>query len=113
MPYQPPIPEPRKKDKTTPGLQALVETEKLTQIAVTLPAAALVGWLAGAWLDAELHQSWMAVTGVLLGGIAGLVYVIRLAQAAGKTSGQQKVAQAVDQSAGRDADREKGQGKTE
>ena len=112
MPYQPPIPERKKKGKTTPGLQALVEAEKLTQIAITLPAAALVGWLVGAWLDAEFHQSWMTVTGILLGGIAGLVYVIRLAQAAGNTT-EQDTGPATGQDASRDAEHENGRGKTE
>ncbi|MGB6975322.1 MAG: AtpZ/AtpI family protein [Terracidiphilus sp.] len=90
MPYQRPIPGPipetKKPGKTTPGLQSLVEVEKLMQIAILLPVTALVGGLAGAWLDERLHQSWMGVMGVLLGGVAGLVYVIQLALAAGKTS---------------------------
>ncbi|MGH9518606.1 MAG: AtpZ/AtpI family protein [Terriglobales bacterium] len=86
MPFQRPIPEAKKPGKTTPGLHALVEAEKMTQIAILLPVTALVGWLAGAWLDERLHQGWMGVTGVLLGGVAGLVYVIRLAMTSVKSA---------------------------
>jgi F0F1-type ATP synthase assembly protein I len=107
MPYQPPIPERNKARQSTPGLQALVEAEKLTQIAITLPAAALVGWLAGAGLDSWLHQSWISVTGVLLGGIAGLIYVVRLAQATGKTVEREDGGPALDQSASQNGSRKK------
>jgi F0F1-type ATP synthase assembly protein I len=48
------------------------------QIAVLLPASAFVGWLIGAWLDKTFHQSWLSLAGILLGGISGLVYVVRL-----------------------------------
>jgi F0F1-type ATP synthase assembly protein I len=55
-----------------------VEAEKMMQIAVLLPSSAFVGWLIGAWLDKTLHQSWISLAGILLGGISGLVYVVRL-----------------------------------
>ena len=50
----------------------------MMQIAILLPASAFVGWLLGAWLDKALHQSWISLAGILLGGISGLVYVVRL-----------------------------------
>jgi Putative F0F1-ATPase subunit Ca2+/Mg2+ transporter len=89
MPYQRPNPESKKPGKSSSGLQMLVEAEKMIQIAIILPVMALVGWLAGAWLDGKLHQSWIAVVGVLLGGVAGLVYVIVLALMAEKKADQE------------------------
>ncbi|MGO9340411.1 MAG: AtpZ/AtpI family protein [Terracidiphilus sp.] len=56
-----------------------MQAEKLTQIAVLLPSAAFIGWLAGAWLDSKLHTGWIGLVGMVFGGISGLVYVIRLA----------------------------------
>jgi hypothetical protein len=55
----------------------------MMQIAILLPSAAFIGWLIGAWADSRLHQSWIAVAGILFGGVSGLVYVIRLALTAG------------------------------
>jgi hypothetical protein len=34
-----------------------------------------------------LHQSWIGLVGIVFGGISGLVYVIRLALATNKESG--------------------------
>jgi hypothetical protein len=48
------------------------------QIAILLPASALVGWLAGEWLGHKLNQSWLPLAGILVGGILGLIYVVRL-----------------------------------
>jgi ATP synthase protein I len=63
-----------------------VQAEKLMQIAILLPSAAFIGWLAGAWLDSRLHQSWIGIAGIVFGGISGLVYVIRLVMASGGDS---------------------------
>ena len=63
-----------------------MQAEKLMQIAILLPAAAFVGWLAGAWLDSRLHQGWIAIFGVAFGGISGLVGVGRMAMAAERNS---------------------------
>jgi len=90
MPFNRPIPDrkPKRGDsggvsaggpiKDTGGIQTLVQAEKLFQIAILLPSAAFIGWLGGAWLDSKLHQSWIALAGIVFGGISGLVYVIRL-----------------------------------
>jgi len=69
--------------KQPSGLSLYVQAEKMLQIAVLLPAAAIVGWLAGAWLDGKLHQTWIGLAGILFGGISGLVYVIRLVMVSG------------------------------
>lgn len=84
MPYHKPIPGQPSDRKDSGGLATLVQAEKLMQIAILLPSAAFIGWLIGAWLDRTLHTHWIAVTGLIFGGISGLVYVIRLVLTSGK-----------------------------
>ncbi|MGA2537545.1 MAG: AtpZ/AtpI family protein [Terracidiphilus sp.] len=88
MPFNRPIPESKPSAKNSGGIQTLVQAEKLTQIAVLLPSAAFIGWLAGAWLDGKLHQTWISLAGIVFGGISGLVYVVRLVIASGDKDGQ-------------------------
>jgi len=78
MAYNRPIPD-QKPRKSSSGIETLVQAEKLMQIAILLPSAAFIGWLAGAWLDSRLHQHWIGIAGIVVGGVSGLVYVIRLA----------------------------------
>jgi ATP synthase protein I len=82
MPYNNPIPDNRRpKDlpkRDSGGLATLVQAEKLMQIAIMLPSAAFIGWLGGTWLDKRLHQEWISLAGMVFGGIAALVYVVRL-----------------------------------
>ena len=92
MPYNRPIPdlkpgsnpESKQSGKDAGLFSAWIQAEKLIQIALVLPCAAFIGWLIGAWLDHRLHQSWIAVTGIVFGGASGLVYSIRVALAANK-----------------------------
>jgi ATP synthase protein I len=77
----PPNPNHRPRSKTSRGVEAIVQAEKLFQIAMILPSSAFIGWLAGAWADGHLHQHWMGTAGILFGGISGLVYVVRMALA--------------------------------
>ena len=86
MPFNRPIPESKLPRKSSLGVDAWVQAEKLMQIAILLPAAAFIGWLAGAWLDSRLHQGWIAIFGVAFGGISGLVGVVRMALAAERNS---------------------------
>ena len=37
-----------------------------------------MGWLLGAWADKGFHTEWISIVGIVVGGISGLVYVIRL-----------------------------------
>lgn len=57
----------------------MVQAEKLLQIALMLPCAALIGWAIGAWADKHFHQEWISIVGVVFGAVSGLVYVIRMA----------------------------------
>jgi ATP synthase protein I len=79
MPFNRPIPESKLRPKTSTGIETLVQAEKLVQIAILLPSAAFIGWLGGAWADSHFHQHWIGIAGIVVGGISGLVYVIRLA----------------------------------
>jgi hypothetical protein len=87
MPFNSPNPNTKPAKKPLSALASLMEAEKMMQISVMLPSAAFIGWLAGAWLDSRLHQSWIAVFGIIFGGFSGLVYVVRLVIGAGKKSG--------------------------
>ncbi len=78
MPFHNPIPEDKGKRRDSGGLATLVQAEKLFQIALLLPCAAFVGWLLGAWADKGFHTEWISIAGIVVGGISGLVYVIRL-----------------------------------
>jgi ATP synthase protein I len=84
MPYMRPIPDGKPRPKPSGVLGAWIEAEKLMQIALLLPSAAFIGWLAGDWLGSRLHQPWLGVAGIVFGGVSGLVYVVRMALAAGK-----------------------------
>jgi F0F1-type ATP synthase assembly protein I len=88
MTYNDPAPENKTQGKAASGFQSLVQAEKLLQIAFVLPSAMIIGWLAGAWADTKLHQSWMTIAGVIFGCVAGLYYVIRLAMDAEKSAGK-------------------------
>jgi ATP synthase protein I len=82
VPYHNPIPEKPGAEKSDRSgmsgmLGAWVQAEKMMQIALLLPCAAFIGWLAGYGLDRWLHQSWMRMAGILFGIIAGLVGAIR------------------------------------
>jgi F0F1-type ATP synthase assembly protein I len=56
----------------------LVQLANYSQLAFTLPAATVVGWLIGAGLDRWLHTTWLYLVGLVLGIIAGFVELIRL-----------------------------------
>jgi F0F1-type ATP synthase assembly protein I len=72
-------------------VDGLVHAERLTQIAFILPAAVVVGWLAGAGLDKWLHQHWIYLVGIILGCAAGFVQIFRL------VLGQEKAMEKDDQ----------------
>lgn len=86
MPFNRPIPDRTPQHKGSAGIDTLVQAEKLMQIAILLPSAAFIGWLAGAWADKALHQTWISIAGIAFGGISGLVYVVRLVLATGNSA---------------------------
>ena len=61
------------------ALGDLVKVESMLQLAITLPAACLIGWGAGYLLDKHFHTGWMAVTGILLGAAAGFTQIYKMA----------------------------------
>lgn len=83
MPYHPPVPDPRQ-PKGSGLVSALIQAEKLVQIALVLPCAAFIGWLIGDWLGGRFHLPLLGALGAAFGGAAGLVYVVRLAMDAAK-----------------------------
>jgi len=52
---------------------------RYSQIAVTLPAAVVAGWLLGGYLDRRLHTTWLSFAGLLVGIVAGFIELIRTA----------------------------------
>lgn len=62
----------------------LVMFAKYSQVAFALPAATVVGWLAGAALDRWLHTQWIYLVGLVLGATAGIIELIRLVNAESK-----------------------------
>jgi F0F1-type ATP synthase assembly protein I len=79
MPFHSPIPEKKQPGQSEGLVGAWIQAEKLMQIALVLPCAAFIGWLGGAGLDHLLHQTWIAMVGIVLGIVAGLVGAIRMA----------------------------------
>jgi ATP synthase protein I len=93
VPYHNPIPEKKQSSGSSGGtgmsgiFGAWVQAEKMMQIVLLLPSAAFIGWLAGYGLDRWLHQSWIAMAGIMFGIVAGLVGAIRMAIAYSAASG--------------------------
>jgi len=54
-----------------------VQVSRYSQLALTLPAALVVGWLIGTALDRWLHTTWLYLAGILLGIAAGFIELIR------------------------------------
>ena len=54
-----------------------VQASRYSQVALTLPAALVVGWLIRAALDRWLHTTWLYLAGILLGIAAGFFELIR------------------------------------
>jgi ATP synthase protein I len=93
MPFHRPLKNSDSRSKMSSGVEAVVQAEKLLQVALMLPCAAVVGWLIGAWADKHFHQSWIAIAGIVFGAISGLVFVIRMALAAERDTRNEKGAQ--------------------
>ncbi len=57
----------------------LVKAESMIQLALVLPAACLIGAVLGSALDKHFHTGWMAVTGIVLGAVAGFIQIYQTA----------------------------------
>ena len=68
--------EPKRKSS---GIRDYIRAEAMVQLAISIPAGCLVGWLLGAWLDRHFHQGWIAIAGVVLGAVAGFVQMLTTA----------------------------------
>jgi ATP synthase protein I len=72
-----------RRDRSSGGLQSLIQAEKLMQIAFLLPCALLIGWGIGWWIDHHFHTHWATIAGLIFGLVSGMVSVIRMALSAG------------------------------
>lgn len=63
--------------KKSGSLQDLVKAESMIQLALVLPAACLIGALAGSALDKHFHTGWIVVAGILLGAVAGFMQIYK------------------------------------
>jgi len=68
------MPDDEKKDAGG-SMRDLVKAESMIQLAIALPAACVIGWLIGAWLDKHFHQNWIAIVGIVLGAIGGFMQI--------------------------------------
>jgi len=55
----------------------ILQAARYSQLAFTLPAATVVGWLIGAGLDRWLGTSFLYLVGLVFGIVAGFVELIR------------------------------------
>lgn len=66
-------------NKPPSALKDFAKAESMVQLALVLPIACVVGWFLGSLMDRWLHQSWIYVAGIVVGAVAGLVNMWRVA----------------------------------
>ncbi len=49
----------------------------MVQLALFIPCATVIGWLAGLLLDHLLHTHWIYIVGLVLGAVAGFIQTFR------------------------------------
>jgi F0F1-type ATP synthase assembly protein I len=79
---------PNRKAFASNARDTLIKADHMLQIAFMLPAAAFVGWIAGALLDLWLHQHWIYIAGIMLGIAAGFVQIFRMLQELDRVPGR-------------------------
>jgi len=73
MPLNPSNPDEKPRTKISGGLRRTFRPSGLMQIALLLPASVFIGWLAASGWTILLGQRWIAVAGIVFGGVrAGL-----------------------------------------
>ena len=66
-------------DEKKGALRELVRAESMIQLAIALPAACVIGWLLGSWLDRHFHQTWIGIAGIVLGAVGGFIQIVTMA----------------------------------
>jgi F0F1-type ATP synthase assembly protein I len=66
-------------DEKKGAMRELVRAESMIQLAIALPAACVIGWLAGSWLDRHFHQHWIGIVGIVLGAVGGFMQIVMMA----------------------------------
>lgn len=61
------------------ALKDFAKAESMVQLAIVLPIACVVGWFLGSLLDRWLHQHWLYLAGIVVGAVAGLIQMYRVA----------------------------------
>ena len=61
------------------ALKDFAKAESMVQLAIVLPIACVVGWFLGSLMDRWLHQQWIYIAGIVVGAVAGLVQMYRVA----------------------------------
>lgn len=81
--------------------RAIIQTDRMLQIALILPAAVFVGWLIGMGLDEWLHTQWIYIVGIFVGFGAGIMQILRmLREMEQKMDGKRGVQRAAGDGAG-------------
>jgi F0F1-type ATP synthase assembly protein I len=70
-----------KQGSDDPKSHPWVTVARYSEIGFIIPAAVVVGYMAGALLDRWLHTTWMGVAGLIFGAIAGFIQMVRMAMA--------------------------------
>jgi len=65
--------------KKSRGPNDFVKVESMVQLAIALPAACLIGWLAGNAIDKHFHTTWVGLVGILFGAVAGFIQIFTTA----------------------------------
>ncbi len=68
-----------------PKASFYLQLARYAELAFTMPACTVAGWLIGVGLDHWLHQTWIYLAGLLAGIVAGFVELIRTVMKSEKT----------------------------
>jgi ATP synthase protein I len=67
-------------DKQKPAgmVSSVIKAESAMQMAMLLPAAIFIGWIAGVGLDHWLHTHWISIAGLIVGVVAGFIKMVTM-----------------------------------
>ncbi len=69
--------EPTTEDDSAGKKNFLLTVARYSELAFTLPACTVAGWLIGAAFDHWLHKTWIYLVGLIAGIAAGFVQLVR------------------------------------